>query len=74
MNTGYPDISLIIKEFRQRVLMSQKKSLLSVSQIFTEKHWSQLVLTVWESHKNNFFLHLLNENNSIKEKGYLNDY
>lgn len=56
---GYPDINILIAEFRQRVFMAPRKPFPAQNQqqtSFTEKNWSHLALAVWESHKNNYFL------------------
>jgi len=55
---GDKDIPCLVEEFRRRVFMSPKKPMQILPQqgVFTEKSWSSLVQSVWESHKNNYFL------------------
>lgn len=56
---GHPDLKLILDDFKQRVFMSSRpvfRSLANPQAPFTEKSWSHLVLGVWDSHKNNYFL------------------
>lgn len=49
---------MLIADFRQRVYFSPRKQFQTTlpQGSFTEKHWSQLVTNVWDSHKNNYFL------------------
>lgn len=36
--------------------MTPRTPMINIPTPFTEKLWSQLISSVWESHKNNFFL------------------
>lgn len=54
-NDEYIDVNAVIMEFRKRVFMSSRYNTIKKKGLMTEKQWSQLVVTVWDSHKNNYF-------------------
>lgn len=69
-HTDHVNIDRIIAEFRQHIFMSPRSQFQTTIPYgtFTEKHWSQLVTTVWESHKNNYFLR---KYETFKEKEWI---
>lgn len=68
----HPSLETLITELRQQVFMSPRTPMiLNSSSSFTEKNWSQLVISVWDNHKNNFFLR---KYESIKDKYNLNNH
>lgn len=65
---AHSDVNILVAEFRQRVFMSPRSPFPMLNQqitAFTEKNWFHLALSVWESHKTNYFLRKFE---TLKEK------